>query len=179
METLTRLLESAVFGNLLNIVGIILTVIGFWVTIRSSWKARDAAELAQREVAKVRNDLRRVSTVADFSQALALVDDIKRLHRDGEWPTLLDKYSTLKSLIITIRSTYTGFSDDQKTNMQSAVTQLTNMENQLDKFLMRQKSLADQSKNEPPNVARLNSILIKHADRFREILVQIQNDIGG
>jgi hypothetical protein len=174
VETLTSLLESAIFGNMLNIAGIVLTLIGFWITISSSWKARDAADLARCEVAKVRDDLRKVNTVADISQALFLIEECKKLHRDNKWPLLPDKYSALKHLLITIRSTYTDFSEDQKSAIQSTTTELTNIEVQIEKFLSSQKIAKS-----IPDASKLNTALTKHSDNLREILAYIRNDIGG
>lgn len=171
MESVVQILDSATFGNILNIVGLVITIIGFALTIRSTWKSREASIKAREEVAKVREDMRKIRTVADFSSALTLMEEIKRLHRDSSWQILPDRYSNLKNLIVSVKSANGDLRDDQKAIIQNVLTQLTNMENQVERHLM--------TKQNPPDITRFNSIISKQVDNLREILVEVQNRVGG
>jgi hypothetical protein len=101
------------------------------------------------------------------------MEEVKRLHRDGSWQLLPDRYSALKTLLVSIRTANPNLSDKHKTTIQDATTQFTGMETQVERFLYVKQN------PHPPDITKFNSIISKQIDSLREILIEIQNDIGG
>ncbi len=165
-----RLLESAVFGNILSIAGILIALVGFFLTIRAARKSRTAAQQAEQAVQRMRDDIRKYDTVAEFSTALSIMEEIKRLHREGAWKVLPDRYSTLRQLLISIRATNPSLSNKQKEIMQNALMHFTGIERQVEKV--------NATNQIPPSIPRLNSIVSNQIDGLKSILVDIRNTIG-
>lgn len=170
MDTITKLFESTVFGNILNLIGILISIVGFAITIRTALKSRTAAQAAQESVQKVREDIKRVNAVVEFATALATLEEIRRLHRAAAWHTLLERYANLKTLLVSIRTANADMPDPYKTSIQGALTQLSQMETQVERFVMSQQNM--------PDALKFNMVVSKQIDSLREILVEIQNSIG-
>jgi hypothetical protein len=84
--------------NLVTLLGFIATIVGFIVTIQTLFRTKKAA-LAAREAAEATKiQLSRVDTISEFSSAIALMDEIKRLHRARAWDLVPDRYSILRRL---------------------------------------------------------------------------------
>ncbi len=167
---INTLLESTSFGNILNVIGLLITILGFITAIRTARSAKNAAQKAEIEVIKVREDMGKLRTVADFSSAVTLMEEIKRLHRLGSWEDLPDRYSSLRNLLVTARSGNQKLSDEHKSLIQNALLQFSTMEHKVDRHL-----IAKQTK---PDVSQLNNIVSKQIDNIRGILVEIQNSVG-
>jgi hypothetical protein len=121
-------------------------------------------------VQKVREDIKRVNAVVEFATVLAVMEEIRRLHRASAWHPLLDRYAILKNLLVSIRTANNDMPDQYKASIQGALTQLTVMENQVERFIASQQNA--------PDVPKLNAVVSKQIDSLREILVDIQNNIG-
>lgn len=167
---LTTIIDTYKLGDFASIVGLIVALIGFAITIINVIKSRQASDAASESVARVREDLKRMETVSDFSAALASMEDIKRLHRDNAWQLLPERYSNLRKLLISIRQDRHNLSDDDKAKIQSAITKLSTMENNVDKHLH-----VDEYKIDIP---KINSIITRQIDQLNVVLVRLRNDIG-
>jgi hypothetical protein len=170
MEELVKLLNTDESSALINVGGIIISLIGFGATIWTLLKTKNAADEARKAVTRVREDMRNIKTVTDFSQSIAIMDEIRRLHREGSWQILPDRYSILKGLLISIRSTNPSLPDKHKVALQNAIQHFTNIESQIERSL--------ESGNSPTNIAKLNTIVSKQMDALREALVEIQATVG-
>src|SRR5215471_9371405 len=65
--------------------GDLASVVGFVITIYTLFRTKSAAEAARNAAMEVRDRQTRVNTVADFAQVLAIIEEIKRLHRVKAW----------------------------------------------------------------------------------------------
>ena len=83
-------------GDLASIAGIFITIIGFCVTLWNVWRSRSAAERAEMAANEARRMIRSYETVAEFSSAITLMEEIKRLHRSRQLDMLPDRYSALR-----------------------------------------------------------------------------------
>lgn len=87
-------------GNIASVVGVMLSLLGFSVTVWNVVRSKRAAEQTEKAVKSVRDRLTAIDTIADFSSAIAIMDEIKRLHRQGAWVILPDRYSALKKALV-------------------------------------------------------------------------------
>ena len=87
-------------GVFVDIFGLLLTIIGFAITIFGVFRAKGAAQRADEATRNLKSMMLRIDTVADLSAAMAVMDELKRLHRDDDWTLLPERYSTLRRTLI-------------------------------------------------------------------------------
>jgi hypothetical protein len=122
--TLLEWIGSNRIGDLASILGIIIALVGFAVTVTNVIKSKNAARRAEEAARTVRETIRLLDTVIDFSTAISLLEEIKRLHRTRQWALVPDRCATIRKLLVTLRASYDGLSDHQQTTIQSAIANL-------------------------------------------------------
>lgn len=94
-------------GNFASVIGLAITIVGFYVTVRNVRRTRTAAEMAQAAAVQVRQSMATFRTVSDLSTVLPQLEEIKKLHRSEEWDDLPRRYALLRKTLIGIRQTNT------------------------------------------------------------------------
>lgn len=117
-----------------------------------------------------RRDLRLATSVADFTKALAISDEIKRLIRSKTFGPLPDRLSELRRILIAIRSSDVGLSAKQRSTFQSAIVNFKKLELQVDDFTA--------GKQAPQNISTLTQPICDDVDLLQEILTYLQTQIG-
>jgi len=140
---------------------VLVSIAGFVWTLIGVHRSREAAKQAKEAAEAARDEIFRSSAMIELSAAAAAMQEIKRLQRDGKWPELLDKYSALRTSLISIRASRPNLEERHKTVMQSAITQVKSIEEKVEQAL---------SKQQQPNAAKLNSIMSDHLDQISEVL---------
>jgi hypothetical protein len=69
------------WGDLSSIVGLFLAIIGFGFTLWGVWRSKSAAEAARDAAQKAKDAIVHLQTIMDFSAAIIMMEEIKRLHR--------------------------------------------------------------------------------------------------
>jgi hypothetical protein len=170
IENIFKFLVYGPGGNIASILGVVISLIGFFLTIQNALKSKTAAQAAEQAVQRVREDVHKMNVVTELSEAISTMGEIKRLHRENAWSILPDRYSDLRAALVNIRTTSQDLSTQQKSYLQNAIVHFSVMEKQVETFLT--------SKQGSLNIPKFNSIVSKQVDNLREILVQIQSDIG-
>lgn len=161
-------LEANRIGDYAGLLGLLISFVGFFFTIRTSLKARAAAAHASAAVESMRGDLRKGDTVADFSSAIAVMDEIKRMHRSSVLHLLPDRYSHLGRILISIRSSNPLLNDIDQRAIQDAIVQFAASERTIEKALETSSAVS---------AARMNSLVSKHSEAIQELLVRIKSEI--
>lgn len=156
-------------GSIASVLALGLSVIGFSWTIWSVIRSKQAAEAAREASIAVRTSLARTDIVAECSTAIAILEEVKRLHRIAAWQLLPDRYSALKRSLILIRTANPKLSDDYKTKIQSAVSHMGAFEDAIEKVIA--------GGSEAPDVPRLNKIVSKQVAALAEILGDIRGQV--
>lgn len=166
--------DSAVrsgWGDWASAIGLIVTLIGFCLTLIGVWRSKSAAEKAKQAVIEVQKDIRRIDTVAELSTAISAMNEIKTLQRKAAWEILPYRYSDLRKALITVSSANeTTLTEDQQERLQQTITLLSNMERTLEPHI-------DGPKPEPEVVAHWNSTVSDHIDDLQKMLVRIKVDL--
>ena len=170
LEQITQYIVDNNLGDWASVLGVFIAVIGFFITIYKVLRLKSAAVIVQNAVEKVREDVLRVETVAEFSAALSVMDEIKRLHRQQAWQILPDRYSHLRKSLITIKTSYSELEEDQKIALQSAISIFSGIEKQVEDALAKNLNSLD--------VPKLNRLISKQIDSLQEVLIEIQDKIG-
>ena len=161
LDQFANWIELNKIDTLATIVGVIISLVGFTWTIINVTRAREAAIDAK-------NTLRLYDTVADVAQAISMMDEIKNLNRLKKWEIALERYSSLKKLLIEIKSTNSGLEDERKKDLQKAIQNLANIEDGIEQWL--ENSAPAQS------VAKLNKIISQQIGSLHILLIEIKNE---
>jgi cell division protein FtsX len=165
-----KLIVDNHLGDIASVIGILISLIGFFITIWNVIKSRKAAQKAEEIVQKVREDISKIETIEEFSKAIATIDEIKRLNRDGAWPILPERYSALRKSLISIKISNPNMPENDKVILSNALRHTSNMEDQIEKFII-DKSLS-------VDISKFNKIISQQGDRLTEILVSLKGKIG-
>lgn len=133
--------------------------------------ARSAAETARTEVENLKQTLLRLDSVANLVDAIAIMDEIKRSHRNELWDNvLLDRYSALRRKLTAVKISKVNINEDYATAIQGAIVHFRNIEKQVEQSL--------NNKSERPATAKLNAIISAQTDKVDEVLNAMKQDIG-
>jgi len=154
------------WGNVASIIGVFLTSIGFIITIWNVVRSRKAAEQAENAAREATRALVRFDTIEALSAAIAILEEIKRLHRVGAWTIVPDRYTSLRTLLSRILTASPESTQRHKTAMMSLIGQLIEMEKSADRALA--------ANTQPKNLAVLNETLSKYGDELGTALVEIR-----
>ncbi|MCK4570749.1 hypothetical protein KAT84_02245 [Candidatus Bipolaricaulota bacterium] len=163
-------LSTLSIPELASIIGLIVTVIGFIVTIYSVGRSRSAANLAKEAADSARVRMMRFDVATGLTSAISMLEEIKRLQRDKSWQLLPERYGTLRKLLVSIRGAYPHISEADRSSIQSAIQHLANSERIVEKVI------ADV---DTADVPKLNSRLSNLVDILQELLIEVKNREGG
>lgn len=165
-EKLTGYLGSQGWGDWASVLGLLVGVVGFAVTIYSVKRSRSAAESAQQAANDARQAILRTEVIASFASAVTVMDEVKRLHRAGAWSILPDRYSYLRRALISIRSNHPNLNENHRVLIQSAIEQFQLMESTVESHLAGNGSQL--------NAAKLNKIVTSQIDKLDDVLNSIK-----
>jgi hypothetical protein len=152
-------------ADVASLVGVVITIIGFAVTIWTVLKSKSAAERAEQAARTARSNLLRVDSIAGISAAITGFEDLKRLHRTGSWDGMPERYAVQRRSLIAVRSGSMTLTDAQKAILQSAVQQLSFMEKQIEAHLAHPEDVPDR--------AKFNGIVSKQTGALTRVLGSI------
>ena len=152
-------------GDLTGLIGLAVSLVGFVATLIGVSRSKTAAERAEQAARSARESIRYFETVVDFSGVIAMLEDIKRGHRQQQWPQLLDRYAAIRKVLVTLKAANVDLSVDQRSVIQSALTNISAIEQDVEAGLQDPVSLG---------FAQFNQIVSQDIDRLLTVLVQIK-----
>jgi len=171
MGKIISVIDQYRLGDIASIVGLLLTVFGFTFTLIIAFKAKTAATQAREAAFKIRDDMILLNTTAGISAAIAIMDEIKRLHRLKQWVLLPDRYSEARKILISVRGMNPSISRRAHKGLQSSITILANLEDDIEKRIAQKTLDAD--------VTIFNKGIRKHVDVLQDLLSEIKVQIKG
>ena len=136
----------------MEMAGLAVGVLSFALALYGVWKAHRAQRVAEQ----TRRQLGQNSAIADLTQAIEQIQALKELHARQEWERAVDRYAPLRQRIQAARARHPMPSEEEMEHLQSAVAQITEMENEV-RFTLRQGN----DPSEPDMLlATLNSIQV-------------------
>jgi len=161
------------WGDLASVIGLAVSVAGFWYALVSlnesrdaSLKAKDAAVRAEESANATRSSIYKADSISNCSQAIAILDEIKISQRKSDWINLPDRYSTVRRILVTLRSVKDQLSDLQVEAIQGALAQLVDIEQKIENSL--------ESEKKPLSPSKLNAIISSQIDKLHEILISLK-----
>ena len=153
-----------------SLVGLLVALVGFGFTIWGVFRARRAAEGAEVAARAARTNLLKLDAIGTISSVITALEDMKRLHRDGQWEVLPEKYGSARRALIEVRSSELALNEDQETNLQGTISQLAKLEQRVEMYLPDEAS--------PLSSPQLNKIVARESDKLARVLTQLKNTGG-
>lgn len=163
MPILRWIIENHV-GDLASLAGVVIAIVGFLVTLWNVRRSKSAAERAESAASEARSAIRSYQTVSDLSAAIAIMEEIRRLHRIGQIDLILDRYGTLRKALVGVRQLAPALSEVMDTEIQAAITMLAAMEDVFERASAEGSS---------PDFPALNRLLSGHIDRPHAVLLEV------
>lgn len=161
------------WGDVASVLGLLVSIFGFWFALVSlresreaSLNAKDAANRAEEAARATRDSIFKSDIIANCSQAIGILDEIKILQRKGDWATLPDRYSTVRRILVTLKSVSGQLSISEVEIVQGALVQLIEIEKKIETSLTSGKK--------PLTHARLNEVVSSQIDKLHEILIAMK-----
>jgi len=132
--------------------GLLITVVGFALTLWRVRKSEKASELARKAAEGVREQILQMNAVQSLNDAMAALQDIRRLHHLGAWPALPDRYTLLRRGLIVLKGRTPGLSEGQQASIQATIQQLSLLERRAEDAIAR---------SDAPGIGRMNEIVSK------------------
>jgi len=165
-QVLNWLKANQFADNWADIVGLVVTVLGFTATLIGVFKSKRAAVAAQEAAVATRDQIRLLDTIVDFSAVITILEEIKRAHRsEKDWSVMPDKYASLRKQLILLRETSLQLSDEQLVAIQNAITNLSEIEKRVERHLISGAEL---------RVEKFNATISDDIDRMVGILTQLK-----
>jgi hypothetical protein len=160
-----QLITDYHLGDLASVAGVVISIVGFVVTVWNVRRSKSAAERAEAAATDARRIIRGYETISDFSAAIAVMEEIKLLHRSAQVDMVLDRYASLRKMLIGVARLSPTLDEEKGRKIQSAIATLVTMEELLE------VSKADGSQ---PDFARLNRLLARDIDDLHGVLIDMK-----
>jgi hypothetical protein len=152
-------------GDLASVAAVCLSVVGFSFTIYGVFKSKSAAQRAEQAARSTRDSISLLDTVVDFAAAISILEEVKRLHRSGQWSVLPDRYASLRKILVTLRASSPKLSHNQRSAIQNALANLYALEG------LVERSLGDPSGLKP---AKFNAVISRDVDELIAALAELK-----
>ena len=170
MDGVVEWLNRYRVADIASILGLLVALIGFAITIWNVRASKAAALRAEEAANQARRAIRFFDVVAEMSTAIAAMEEIRRLHRDGAWSILPDRYNALRKSLITIRRSTPEMSDDQQSRIQAAIKYLADLERRVEASLEQEQPLE--------RIARWNELASGHIMEMHSLLLELKDRAG-
>lgn len=152
-------------GDLTGVIGLAITLFGFAATLAGVHKSKTAAERAELAARSTRDSIRHFETVVDFSGVIAMLEDVKRGHRQEQWSLMLDRYAAIRKVLVTLKAANVNLTAEQQSEIQLALTNISGIEETVEAGLSDPESLRPD---------QFNQIVSQDIDRLQAMLVDLK-----
>jgi hypothetical protein len=171
IQFLGWLKEHELAGTWADVSGFLIAIIGFWATLVNVRKSKKAAVAAQEAAQATRDSIRLFDIIVDFSTAIAVLEEIKRAHREtGVSETLPERYSAIRKQLIILKGSSVSLSDDHLAVIQNAIANLSTMEDHIERALATKA---------PFPVAKYNSLISRDIDKLVDVFTYLKANQEG
>lgn len=142
-EPLIALFAAYPFGDLASVVGLLVALIGFTATIWTAWRSKTAAEAAAEAARQAREQVLNVHTSTSLASVISRMEALKVLHRAGRMHQMPERYSTLATDLMAIRSRNRSLTAHERGILQQSVLLLRGMEYEMDQWAQHGETSID------------------------------------
>lgn len=157
-------------GDTVGILGLLVSLAGFGETLYQVKRSRTAAEQSRIAAEQARDRVLELNALNGLDAAIVVLQDIRRLHRMKAWEALPDRYTSLMIDLRAIRTRTPTLSREHRREIQAVVTQLTTLEDEVERIMSRKGG---------SEVASMNLTVTQQINRLSDVLVELQKKMQG
>lgn len=169
-KLLNNVLELPWFSDRSAILGIAITVVGFWFTLIGLARTKGASIAAREAVERSTKLLLTSNSIAKLSTIVEALEHQRELHRLQAWGGALSQYPRIRSWLVELQHDLRDMTDQQREQVLSAITDCQQFESELEAALGTRGQTPDQ-----PTISNWNRILASHIDNLRLTAVMLRN----
>ena len=154
------------WANASSVIGLLITVVGFALTLFNVARSRTAAERAETAANDAKQQILSHYAAIDLTRVLAELDEIRMLHRAGVWSALPMRYTAMRRQLQAIRENAPTLTKRQRTEIQGVITQFASIEGVVEEALAKNQS--------PIESTDLNRVAMEQGERLSRVLVALQ-----
>lgn len=147
---------------------LMLTTLGFIITIWALYKSYNASVEAKNAALNAKSEMRRVDALAEFNSIIGDYGNISKAIRDGDLEILEQRYAALRGKLRYVTGLAQALSDAQLQVIHMASEDFRRAELSVQKTVRRKTKL---------NYDRLHKELAEHFGQLEEIYGSLQNGI--
>ena len=170
MQTFLQTVHERNWGDFASILGVIISLVGFAVTIAGLARSKSAAQKTAAAVTDLRQKLALQNVALDLATLISDIEEIKLLHRYGAWDAMPMRYSAVRKKLFSVKSGTSVLTKPQKSSIQNALQQFKSIAELVERF--------SAEKLNPPDVSSLNKLVTEQSDKLMTVLVGLQKEIG-
>ena len=159
---------EANWGNVVSAVGLAVSIAGFAFAIVQIIRTRKVATAAKDAAESTRNALSRNLTIADLTRASERIEELKELHRSGEWRHVLDRYTAVRRLLVEIVTQHQDLSERPRGTLRTVIRLIEEMEG------VAESALRDQ---DTPDMSDYNLIRSNAQSVLAEASIELQQSL--
>lgn len=172
ISQLIRFILEKNIGDLASVIGVLIAIPGFIITVITIRRTKSAAESAKTAAEQAVKGLAKADTVFQIATALSFIDQICNMHRSQDWSSLPDKYTALRRSLISIKESSAARTEGHQIVLQSAISLTAQLEDQIERQLHNPHA-------QQVDIPKANKIMRRQADGLQRVLEEIKATIGG
>ena len=157
------------WGFWLAIAGLVLTLVGFWITLKQLSKTKSATEAATDEVQRIRGSLDAYDATHEASRAQYALKTTRRYLNNKLWSEVLISYDDVRKSLMIIRATASDKTADHADRIDVAVKYIEKL---------CQRIEADMSKEiSSINEVKTYAVIRQHEELLIDINIALQRSL--
>ncbi|MBI3092285.1 MAG: hypothetical protein HYY96_16615 [Candidatus Tectomicrobia bacterium] len=161
---------SASSRDAVSLLALLVTVVGFCWAIYQAWRAKQEATEAAKAARGAQAEIQKNLGIADFINTKRLIDAVKLHHLNKDWVRAHERYGDIRNGLVNLRSLYPSMSTQQRTDIQSAITAIAKIDQEVSEAISKNQ--------EPHDPLRFNGILFTVQTILDEVIGELQLRIG-
>jgi hypothetical protein len=157
-------------GDAVGVLGLIITIVGFILTIINIKRTKKIAVEARNAADKAVGAVNLYNELSDISSAISGMEEIIRKIHDGNFESIINNIMDVKKRLVSIKSSGNNINEDQRKLIQKTLSGLSNFSEQI--------TNAKRNKEEV-KVEGVNKKMMNHMDVLVNILVTMKSVQGG
>ena len=119
-------------GSVASIVGVVVSLGGLGFAIWQLTRLRGETRVAKEAAAATERALRKGLASTELTRLNQRLQSLIEAHRRGDRPAALAGYSETQAIFLQIRRSHPGVSQEHRVMIQSAITEIADMENSVE-----------------------------------------------
>jgi hypothetical protein len=157
------------WGSLVNVLGLLATIVGFGLALATLRRTATAAEAAKHAAEDARIEIYKVDVITVCSDLLARLEEIKHLHREGQAALLPSRYSEARSLLVAAGVAVKHLHKGLQTDFGEMLDAIDHFETRVDVFV---------TKGRVPDFVKFNAQIVGFSRKIRTYVQELKASAG-